>query len=377
MQYIKEFNIKSFVNLKNKLSNNHTILFGASNLGRRILPSLKENNINIDYLCDNDKKKCGEVIDGIEIISVEKLSKLSLETNIIIASMYYDEISTQLIRLGFKNIVYYYDRVVWDENEEEQKLIDFISVDEVNKEIEKSKKFKNSKRGKRSFLLATGPSIKLENLKQLEGEDSYSISNFFLHKDIEIINPKMHFFAPYHMPLIFPNYIEWLLKADKSLPKETEICLEISTKRFIDDFQIFKNRRVYYVKFNEKSLNEEIDLDKGLIPPVTGPLMIVPLLIYMGYSRIYLLGCDCNSIKNYGEHVLNFYSEKEESRINATNSKGWIGIVDYLNYQIKMHLQYQLYDELAHKKESIIINLSQDSWLECFKKDKLDNIKNL
>lgn len=84
---------------------------------------------------------------------------------------------------------------------------------------------KTKGRGKVAFLLATGPSVKNENLKVLAGKDCYSASNFFLHEDIKTINPKFHFFAPYHEPLILENYIEWLRKGDRDLPAETKIFL--------------------------------------------------------------------------------------------------------------------------------------------------------
>jgi len=43
-------------------------------------------------------------------------------------------------------------------------------------------------KGKRAFLLAASSSSKQENLKLLAGEDCFSISNFYLHYDIRIIN---------------------------------------------------------------------------------------------------------------------------------------------------------------------------------------------
>jgi hypothetical protein len=39
-----------------------------------------------------------------------------------------------------------------------------------------------------------------KNLKPLAGEDCFSISNFYLHNDIQTINPAFHGFTPYHEP---------------------------------------------------------------------------------------------------------------------------------------------------------------------------------
>jgi hypothetical protein len=72
--------------------------------------------------------------------------------------------------------------------------------------IQKNRLLKGMGKGKRAFLLAAGSSINQKNLKPLAGEDCFSISNFYLHNDIQTINPAFHGFAPYHEPLILENY---------------------------------------------------------------------------------------------------------------------------------------------------------------------------
>ncbi|MEO1654774.1 MAG: hypothetical protein AAFU64_14600, partial [Bacteroidota bacterium] len=108
--------------------------------------------------------------------------------------------------------------------------------------LRKNTELKNQGKSKRAFLLATGPSLKLENLRPLVGEDCFSLSNFFLHEDLELIRPKLHFFAPYHPPLILENYVEWLQKADQVLPPETNIVLGTSTKELVERYHLFPQR---------------------------------------------------------------------------------------------------------------------------------------
>ena len=106
-------------------------------------------------------------------------------------------------------------------------------------ELSKNRELKDIAFGKRAFLLATGPSIKQQNLTKLEGEYCLSVSNFFLQKDIEIVAPKLHFFASYHEPLVLENYIEWLNLADNTLPKETGIVLGLCNKFLIEEYKLF------------------------------------------------------------------------------------------------------------------------------------------
>lgn len=232
----------------------------------------------------------------------------------------------------------------------------------LNKNIE----LKDKGKGKRAFLLATGPSIKSENLKILEGEDCYSISNFFLHEDINRIKPKFHFFAPYHEPLILENYIQWLRNADNTLPKETKIFLGHTGCELVKKYNLFVNREVFYMYLDDSIEYKNIDLLKSVPAPQTGPLMIFNLLLYMNYDEIYLLGCDHNTLKDYGKTIENFYSKDKDIRKNATSGSAWGNIINELEANLKIFKSYEKIKR-NHKKMKIY-NLSSESWIDCFEK---------
>ena len=229
----------------------------------------------------------------------------------------------------------------------------------------------NCGKGKRAFILATGPSIKKEDLSLLSKEDCFSVSNFFLHKNINEINPKMHFFAPYHEPLILENYVEWLAKSDTILPITTDIVLGHKTKDMVEKFNLFKYRQVRYLYLTYNN-TLDVDITKNVLGPQTGPLMILPVLIYMGYNQIYLLGCDHNTLKYYGGTVENFYEADMDIRKNAINK--WDSPYNELMCTMNVFKQYEYYAKIADKKGIKIINLSMESWLEIFPKNRLSNI---
>lgn len=239
----------------------------------------------------------------------------------------------------------------------------------TNKKILKNnKKLKDAGSNKRAFLLATGPSIKHQNLKLLAGEDCFSVSNFFLHDDINVINPKIHFFAPYHKPLILENYVDWLRQADKILPKDTKICLGHTTKEIVDEYSLFSDREVFYIYLTKIKPNKlfSIDLTGPIMGPQTGPLMIVPVLLYMGYKEICLVGCDHTVLRDYKRTINNFYNKEKDLRINAIDENSWDDIILSHKSNINIFLQYQLYKKIANRKNIKIINLSDDTWLDIF-----------
>lgn len=241
--------------------------------------------------------------------------------------------------------------------------------------LKNNKKLKNSGSNKRAFLLATGPSIKRQNLKLLAGEDCYSVSNFFLHDDINIVNPKIHFFAPYHEPLVLENYVNWLIQADKTLPKDTKIFLGHTTKKIVDKFSLFSNREVFYIYLTKVKPNKlfSIDLTGPIMGPQTGPLMILPVLLYMGYKEIFLVGCDHTVLRDYRKTINNFYNNQSDIRVNATDENSWHGIIDSHKQSMNVFVQYEMYKKIAESKNIKIINLSDDSWVDFFEKRDFNN----
>lgn len=78
------------------------VIFGASRLGE-IAYNVLKNKYYIQYFLDNDSKKWGTVFCDKKICSVEEL-RGNIDVKIIIASVYYSEISIQLKNMGIRDI---------------------------------------------------------------------------------------------------------------------------------------------------------------------------------------------------------------------------------------------------------------------------------
>lgn len=238
----------------------------------------------------------------------------------------------------------------------------------------KNKELHNIANKKRCFILATGPSIKQQDLTKLQGEDVFSISNFFLHKDINIIKPKFHFFAPYHEPLILENYINWLKLADEKLPRETNIVLASCNEYLVKEYGLFPTRTIFYVDLKPIDLESPLNTDITLpvMAPQTGPIMILPVCDYMGYKEIYLVGQDMNRLANYGGTTQNFYDN--DPRKNATDANNWIDIIPEMERTLIMFKQFKKYADYFQQKEIKFYNLSPASWLSFIEKKDFNNV---
>ncbi len=250
-----------------------------------------------------------------------------------------------------------------------------LSIPIKNPVIFKNNNLKKFKKNNRAFLIATGPSLAQENLKLLKGEDCFTLSNAFLLNEINIIEPLLHFFAPHHYPITRKSFADWLKESDKILPTKTNIVMGYEDRSFKNQ-QIYKLREIFYLKISNKIDKFHINIQKPLPKFQTGSLMILPVLIYMGYKKIYLLGCDHNQLKNFNSSIKNFYKESKDLRYTKKKkiNQSWLKLDKELNASLLVYKQYKEYNKIAKSRGVEIINLSKNSWLDLFKKEDLKKI---
>ena len=121
-----------------------------------------------------------------------------------------------------------------------------------------------------------------------------------------------------------------------------------------------------------------VDITKPVLAPQTGPLMALPVLLYMGYSEIYLLGCDHTTLRDFKKTVNNFYEPSRDVRKTGlnTNDVWYEGIIDNLCNSANVFRQYMFYKKIFRNRDVKIVNLSQDSWLDLFEVNTLKNVLN-
>lgn len=77
------------------------VLFGAAKMAYIYINLCKKNNIKILAICDNDNKKVGKFFGKKKVISLSELLQYPKDTQIIITSIFDEEIRKQLVALGF------------------------------------------------------------------------------------------------------------------------------------------------------------------------------------------------------------------------------------------------------------------------------------
>ncbi|MBU2703218.1 FkbM family methyltransferase [Sporomusaceae bacterium BoRhaA] len=107
-------------------------IFGAGQMGRSLACLFRELNIDIkvDFFCDNDKEKWGQVVcNEITCISPTTLKSYKESVAIIIATKYYEEIVEQLKKEGITNLYpivtffYFKNNILYGNNASKIELI--------------------------------------------------------------------------------------------------------------------------------------------------------------------------------------------------------------------------------------------------------------
>ena len=224
----------------------------------------------------------------------------------------------------------------------------------------------------RCFIIATGPSIKTQDLTSLEGEFCISVSNFFVHPAIDQIRPRYHVFARSHPPITPEQYAAWLREADQRLPAETRILMAAHDYALVPHQRLFTEREVFYYA----GVGDfPVDFTRFIPPIQTIVHLALYLAMYLKVKKVYLLGCDHSWLWHHkvSQH---FYEEKEHEMVRQGHNE-W-ALADDLETQFLSYARnWKIYKEIrrhAAVQGMQIFNATPDSYLDLFPCVHLEDI---
>lgn len=158
---------------------------------------------------------------------------------------------------------------------------------------------------KRCFVLGNGPSLGRHDLSQLRGEIVFVCNFFNLHPQCHRVSPRyycLHDPAAFFLERLNPDYeidrSSWFADICAKIP-DTEFLVPLDAKDRIESNRWFSGHRIWYVPTNLTVLHRPYSAGCDLTCGIFGrygtiPDLAIPAAIYMGFSSIYLLGCDCD-----------------------------------------------------------------------------------
>ena len=242
--------------------------------------------------------------------------------------------------------------------------------------VQANSRLKDRHAGQRCFILATGPSIKHQPVRQLAGEHCIAVSNFFVHPDYRAIRPRYHCIAPFHAPITEDGWQEWLKQASAATGDAALLFglpdLQRNTRQ-----GNFEQREKYFLNFSgsmEQLEAHGVDLTRILPPPQSVTIMALYAAIYMGFNEICLLGCDHDWILHLNTST-HFYDETQHALHRGGYNEWSAPALDtYFRDYMQLWKQYRALGQIAQRRGCRIINATQGGLLDVFPRMPFETI---
>lgn len=252
------------------------------------------------------------------------------------------------------------------------------ATSEMSYLAQRNSEFKDRHKGERCFILATGPSVKEQDLAALQGELCIAVSHFFLHKDIRLIAPRYHVIAPYHPPFDFQSLTKLFENLRNKYSEEIIYFFgyrpyQYSIYDFLKLNPSYNMSKQYFIDYTD---SKELDDSNYMIPYVwdisKSPFQIrtvvytaIQMAIYMGCTEIYLLGCDHDYLQDIGRVTNHHFYREEDGQsdvevLTSFSAERW-----FEEYYFRWK-QYRLMKEYSESIGCKIFNATRGGLLDVF-----------
>ncbi len=270
--------------------------------------------------------------------------------------------------------------------------LDFLPF---SKTVFNNQQFRNKHKGERCFILGSGPSVSLEDLKPLRDEALIALNSFYVHQDYKKIfndqKSKYHLIAPLSDPVSEDNWKEWFMEIQSNIPNSVKIFFGLnnrkpSSKEIIDKHELFQDKNINWFfstknKDDEELTSSDIDFCKNILSSSTSAIWALQLAIYMGFKEIYLIGMDHNyiALKKTKQrfsfsgylHILEKKHSDQSLLSKNSLSFSYSPNTESLFHTAKIFMHYKKLDNLFDGK---IYNTSKDSFLDIFEYRNLEEV---
>lgn len=232
----------------------------------------------------------------------------------------------------------------------------------MGREAKKLRKYKDIHKGKRCFIIATGPSLLKEDVLKLKNEYTISLNAIFgIGRQIG--------WKPTYYVLLDPGLCR-KFKNNGSLGNIDELATDavFFNRENIKDLK--KEKNINYINISyldhvynfEKSttFRESTDLSYGLYDCFSTAHDCIQIAMYMGFNEIYLLGAD-NNYQGTKKHCVDIPGDDVEDARALSVQRGNDLAYDYIN-------------EISKKKKIKIYNCTRGGRVEAFERVPFDSI---
>lgn len=277
-------------------------------------------------------------------------------------------------RLSGKAMLYLLRRISWRTEAWSRRLDYSIYTNPIYKEnrelIARNEIFRDRHKGKRCFVIGNGPSLKEQDLSLLADELTFVTNAFYRHPVVETWQPSYYFITD---PVLFDGssaVLEFYQELRQHI-HTTRFFVPHSARQIIHEQSLLPEEQTSYVAIGG-DLKDGLDGRPDFTRIVPGVWVVTQLAImaamYMGCTRIYLLGHDHDWLSHRGVHFSFHGAPILENHPNSmVNIEDWEYSHLMRNVLLMWHGYASLYRE-AEKEGVQIINATHGGFLDVFER---------
>lgn len=259
-----------------------------------------------------------------------------------------------------------------------KRLINIRNERRVNAAYKLSRKYiksddiaalKNSQNAKRCFIIGNGPSLTLEDLEMLKNEDCFAANSIYKLFDKTMWRPTYYVSQDIKVLDDLSGDLGFISDSCKYVFLNSGVC-----ERYPD---VFKRNNVY--AFFVNTFDDDIhfpgfsyDIVKEIDEGYTVTYGCIQMAVYMGYSEIYILGCDHNYTATY--------AIDGRVRTDSTVNNNYMKLMDHKLINLprldKTTIAYAKARKACEEKGIIIKNATRGGKLEIFERINFDDLFN-
>jgi len=272
--------------------------------------------------------------------------------------------------------------LLWDKIQYVRSYKHFLQYKDL---VAKNIELKDKHKGKRCFILGSGPSIEKEDLKPLKNEIVFALNNFYVHPDFDIImsgeKQKYYMTAPVHPPQTEKEWKIWFEDMEKYVPKKTNMLFGLNgydgnIKYIFDKYNLFEEYKINWyfagVNYSEDNFDKKaMDITKAVYSGEAVSIYSLILAIYMGFDEIYLLGMDHDYFLYEDESKMRMYksAKHQNNEFERTFADTF-----YIKEFLRQYNIFSKYKAFADNTDSNIYNASDSGILKVFPKVKFESL---
>lgn len=223
---------------------------------------------------------------------------------------------------------------------------------------EEIQKYKDIHKGKRCFIVATGPSLTIADLEMLNNEITFGMNSITKIFDKTTWRPTYYGIQDRQVyEKMEPSILQYYAESNNVFVADELDGLFKLPPQFIR-FPYNGNYHLYAGKYGEYTAQFSDNAYEVVYDGYSITYSLIQIAVYMGFSEICLLGCDCN----YPKGVKNHFVESGFVDKNAHTNPD------------RMLVGYRKSKEYADTHEVKIINCTRGGMLEVFPRMSLEEV---